>query len=143
MGQRISERLHKEFVDSDTEIVKQAGKSIPEIFEESGEEGFRKIETQVLDQLGKRSGLVIATGGGCVTRSENYPLLHQNGRIAWIKRDVSLLPKEGRPLSLSNKLELMYAVRKTMYEAFADIQAINDGTPEKAAAQILELEGYK
>ena len=143
VGQRIAERLHKEFVDADTEIVKQAGKSIPEIFEESGEEGFRKIETQVLDQLGKRSGLVIATGGGCVTRSENYPLLHQNGRIAWIKRDVSLLPKEGRPLSLSNKLELMYAVRKTMYEAFADIQAINDGTPEKAAAQILELEGYK
>lgn len=143
IGQLIANALGKVFVDADTEIVKQADKSIPEIFGESGEEGFRKWETKVLAQLGKESGLVIATGGGCVTRPENYPLLHQNGRIIWIQRDIHILPTDGRPLSQKNKLETMYAVRKPLYEAFADIQVVNDKTPDQVAEQILILEGYK
>lgn len=143
IGQLIAEVLDKEFVDADEEIVKQAGKTIPEIFAESGEDGFRKWETDILSQLGKQSGLVIATGGGCITRPENYPLLHQNGHIIWIKRNIAVLPTDGRPLSQANKMEQMYAVRKPMYEAFADAQVINDGTPAQAAEQILILEGYK
>ena len=55
--------------------------SIPEIFARSGEETFRKLETEVLAEQGKRSGIILSTGGGCVTRVENYPLLHQNGTI--------------------------------------------------------------
>lgn len=61
-----------------------------------GEEAFRAQETALLTQLGKASGLVIATGGGCVTRPENYPHLHQNGAIIFLERELSKLPKKGR-----------------------------------------------
>ncbi len=60
--------------------------SIPEIFAQSGEETFRKLETEVLAEQGKRSGIILSTGGGCVTRPENYPLLHQNGTIFRLTR---------------------------------------------------------
>lgn len=62
-----------------------------------GEEAFRAQETALLTQLGKASGLVIATGGGCVTRPENYPHLHQNGAIIFLERELSSCPKRARP----------------------------------------------
>ena len=125
--------------DADEEIVKKAGCSIPEIFARSGEEGFRKIETEVLKELGKQSSLVIATGGGCVTRWDNYNSLHQNGNIFWLKREISQLPTEGRPLSQSNNLQDMYTQRMPLYKAFSDAVIDNDGIPEDALAQILSL----
>ena len=142
IGQMLAAQLNKKFIDADAEIVKQAGMPIPEIFEISGEEGFRKWESQILAQFGKESGLVIATGGGCVTRSGNYPTLHQNGRIIWIRRDIHALPVDGRPLSQKNKLEAMYAVRKPMYEAFSDYAVANDTTPEQVVIEIMKKEGY-
>ena len=87
-GKRLSDALGKTFCDADEEIVKQAGCSIPDIFSLQGENGFRMLETQVLEELGKRSGLVLSTGGGCVTRPENLPLLRQNGTIIWLKRPI-------------------------------------------------------
>ena len=78
IGRLLAKETNKEFVDSDAQIERLAGKTIPEIFAQDGEEEFRRLETQVLSELGKRSGLVIATGGGCVTREENYPLLRQH-----------------------------------------------------------------
>ena len=143
VGGMLAALLHKKFVDIDAEIVKQAGMSIPEIFQKSGEDGFREWETQVLTQIGKESGLVIATGGGAVTRSENYPLVHQNGRIVWLKRSIHSLPTDGRPLSQKNRLEEMYAVRKPMYEAFSDCAVVNDGDLNETVKQILEVEGYQ
>ncbi len=137
MGRQLAERLGRNFVDADAEIVRLAGKSIPEIFAQDGEHVFRDWETKALAELGKQSGLVIATGGGCVTRERNYPLLHQNGRIFWLKRDLGVLPTEGRPLSQTHKLTEMYAVRKPMYEAFADYVIDNDGTPGETLAAIL------
>ena len=112
--------------------------SIPDIFAKQGEEGFRKIETQALSKLGQKSCLVIATGGGCVTKAENYPLLHQNGAIYWIKRDITSLPTDGRPLSQSGRLEQMYQIRKPLYERFADYAVSNDSTVEDAVAKILK-----
>lgn len=142
IGKLIAQKLGKKFMDADTFIEEQAGMSVPEIFETSGEEGFRNWETKILSQLGKESGLVIATGGGCVTRPENYSLLHQNGRIIWIKRKISTLPIDGRPLSKTNKLEEMYAVRKPKYESFSDTQVDNNGALEDTVKQILIQEGY-
>lgn len=133
----LAEKLGRKAVDADAEIVKLAGKSIPEIFTESGEAGFRALETKVLAELGKQSGLVIATGGGCVTRDENDPLLHQNGTIFWVKRDISLLPTDGRPLSQANKLEEMYQVREPMYRQFADRIIDNNGKIEDAVKSVL------
>ncbi|MBR4972494.1 MAG: AAA family ATPase, partial [Oscillospiraceae bacterium] len=133
----LAEKCNKQFVDADEKIVELAGKSIPEIFAEDGQEVFRNLETQALEALGKQSGLVIATGGGCVTKERNYPLLHQNGIILWLQRNIAVLPTDGRPLSQSNDLHKMYAVRKPLYEAFADGTVINDGTLEDTLSQIL------
>lgn len=139
IGSLLAKRLNRVFIDADAEIVKKAGCSIPEIFSTSGEEGFRKIETQVLCELGKSSGLVIATGGGCVTREENYPLLHCNGTIIQLRRDVHQLPTDGRPLSQVGSLEDMYHIRKPMYEAFADYSIDNDTEVNRTIETILSI----
>lgn len=142
IGKLIAEKLGKTFVDADQEIINLAGVSIPEIFDRFGENGFRQYETMVLEQLGKQSGHVIATGGGCVTKPENYPLIHQNGIIIWLQRDISLLPTDGRPLSQASKLEEMYRIRKPMYEAFADLTVANDGATECTVQKIIEEVGH-
>ena len=133
----LAKKLNRKCVDADGEIVELAGKSIPEIFAQDGELEFRRIETQALMQLGMMSGLIIATGGGCVTQERNYPLLHQNGTIFWLERDLNALPTDGRPLSQANKLTDMYKIRKPMYERFADHRIDNNGSPEETVAQIL------
>ena len=143
IGIQLAQHLHKKFADTDAEIIKLAGMEIPDIFNSCGEEGFRKLETQVLSQLGKESGLVIATGGGCVTRPENYPLIHQNGKIIWIKRNLNSLPTDGRPLSAKNRLLDMYDIRKPMYEQFSDYSVDNDGSIEQTLSQILSMEDVK
>ena len=139
IGKILADVLSKEFVDADALVEELAGKPIPLIFAESGEVGFRRLETAVLEQAGKRSGIVIATGGGCVTRAENYPLLHQNSTICWIRRDISKLPTNGRPLSQASSLQSMYQARMPFYKAFSDIQVDNETTPENAAKAIASL----
>lgn len=139
IGKLLANDLGKLFVDADAEIEKTAGCSIPEIFASQGEEGFRKIETSVLEKLGKRSGLVIATGGGCVTRNENYPLLHQNGTIVWIKRSIDQLPTNGRPLSQQGSLYDMYQTRHPMYRSFADLSIENSQSAPSAVEDLISL----
>ncbi len=133
----LAKRTGRAAVDADAEIVKAAGKSIPDIFAQDGEAVFREIETRVLGELGKRSGIILATGGGCVTRQENYPALHQNGRIFWLKREIKNLPTKGRPISQSTDLTRLYEVRRPLYEAFADFVIQNHRTPKDAAEEIL------
>ena len=139
VGKLLAERLGREFVDTDEAIIQAAGMPIADIFAARGEAGFRSIETAVLAELGKRSGLVIATGGGCVTREENDPLLHQNGTVFCLDRDITSLPTDGRPLSKSGRLEDMYRTRKPMYDRFADFHVNSNGTPMEALAQILQI----
>ena len=139
VGKALAEKLGKTFADADEEIVRLAGKPIPQIFADDGEDVFRDWETKALAELGKRSGLVIATGGGCVTRERNYPLLHQNGAIFWLRRDLSKLPTDGRPLSQANKLADMYEIRRPLYAAFADHEINNDSALEDTIEQIKEV----
>ena len=136
LGKLLAAERGRKFVDADAEIEKAAGISIPEIFATQGEAAFRSLESRVLEQLGKESGLVIATGGGCVTRPENYPLLHRNGKILWIKRDLGQLDRSGRPLSQAKPLEELYRVRKPLYERFADMAVENQGTIEETLEAI-------
>jgi shikimate dehydrogenase len=131
--------LGRPVFDVDAEIEKAAGLSIPQIFEKEGEAGFRQRETTALRELGKRSGIVLATGGGCVTREENYPLLHQNGVIFWRKRQLSRLDKRDRPLSQSRDLNDLYAERAPLYARFADHVIEETETVEEAAEKILEV----
>lgn len=139
VGKLLSEKTGKTFVDTDAEIEKLAQKTIPDIFGQDGEEAFRQLETQVLSTIGKRSNLVIATGGGCVTREENYPLLHQNGKVIYLQRPTALLPTAFRPLSQSQDLSEMYRKRAPLYQRFADHTVTNHSTPEEAAEAIMEI----
>ena len=139
VGAILAQKTGKLLVDADAYLVEKAGKSIPEIFAEGGEADFRTLETAVLAELGKKSGLILATGGGCVTREENYGLLHQNGRIFCLNRELEKLPTDGRPLSQATKLAEMYQIRKPLYHRFADHAINNNGSPEAAAEEILKL----
>lgn len=139
VGRLLAQRLGRPCYEADAELEKAAGLTIPEIFAAEGEEGFRRRETAVLSQLGKLSGAVISTGGGCVTRPENYPLLHQNGTIVWLTRPLDRLAREGRPLSLNADLSAMYAVRQPMYGRFADHVIDNGATPGETAEAVLEV----
>ena len=138
VGAALAEKLGRKLVDADALIVEKAGCTIPEIFEKDGEEGFRRIEHEVLCEISKESGLVIATGGGVVTRPENLDPMRQNSLIVWLLRDTALLPKDGRPLSQTNSLTEMFKVREPLYRAAADCIADNNGSLEDTVKQILE-----
>ena len=131
--------LEREVHDSDALVEELAGMPIPEIFSTQGEAAFRALETEAIAQLSRRSGIILATGGGCVTREENYPLLHQNGVLFWLQRDIDRLPTDGRPLSQSGKLQAMYTQRAPLYARFADHCIDNHGTLEQTVAQIKEV----
>ncbi len=139
VGTLLAQRLGRPFFDADAEIERRLGCTIPALFAREGENAFRAVETQVLAELGKRSGCVIATGGGCVTRPENYELLHQNGTLVWLRRDLSALPVDGRPISRSRALSELYREREPLYRRFADICVENDDTEAVVAEKIKEL----
>lgn len=140
VGQALATMQGKRFVDADAVLEERVGRKITDIIPSDGEEAFRQMETDTLAELGKQSGLVIATGGGCVTRERNYPLLHQNGTILWLTRELDKLPTHGRPLSQTGKLQQMYAVREPMYRRFADAVISNDAAVEQTIAQIRALQ---
>lgn len=137
IGALLADSLNRCFIDTDQLIMERTGVPIPSFMEKYGLERFRQEESSVIHDVCKQSGLVISTGGGCVTREENYKLLRQNGTVVWIMRDIGLLPTDGRPLSQSGDLQTMYEERKPLYSRFADIHVDNDQTPEKAAERIL------
>ena len=91
-GRPLAERLGYGFVDADAVIEQVTGSNISEIFERDGEDHFRDLETQVLRSISERHSLVVATGGGIVTRSENWGMMHQ-GIVIWldVERDQLLL----------------------------------------------------
>lgn len=127
----------REAVDIDALIAQKAGKTIPEIFAQDGEDAFRRLESDILREECKQKAKIIITGGGAVTREENYPALHQNGKIYEITRDINKLATRGRPLSKDlDTLRRMYEVRRPMYEAFRDVSVANDNTPEHTAQEI-------
>ncbi len=137
IGSLLAERLGRPFFDADAELTKKLG-PIPEFFASHAEAAFRKEETEILRVLGKKTGCVIATGGGCVTRAENELLLRQNGIIVRIERSLQALPTDGRPISQSTDLHTLYQLRAPLYARFADITIQNDGSLEQAVQTILE-----
>ena len=130
----ITGRTH---IDADGEITALYGKKPSEIILSEGEERFRSIETDVLRETGRRSGVIISTGGGAVTREENYYPLHQNGVIIWLKRDIEKLPLGDRPVSRSRGLRELYGERRQLYERFADARVDSADTVEETAKRVL------
>ena len=125
VGRLLAERLGREFVDMDECIVQAAGKPISEIFAESGESGFRDLESRVLaDVIAQRNSLVIATGGGAILRDENVQMLRRNGRLYFLDRPLDdLLPTDDRPLASTREaIERRYHERYGRYCAVADVR---------------------
>ena len=138
----LGQALGRPVYDADTLVEEQAGQTIPELFAQNGEADFRRRETQALAQLGKLSGIVLSTGGGCVLREENYALLHQNGVIVHLRRPLSQLAVDGRPISLSCDLSQLQRQRLPLYQRFADCTVDNDTAPEETARRLLQCLGY-
>lgn len=132
----LAQKTGREVAEVDEMIVKKAGKSIPAIFAEDGEAQFRALESECIREAGARSGIIISTGGGCVLREENYAPLRQNGFLIHIRRELSLLPREGRPISQKTDANALWEQRKARYARFADTVTDNNGAPEEALAQI-------
>ncbi len=139
VAKALANATGREIADADAEIEARVGMKISEYIPKYGEEKFRLIEEEVLSDLGKLSGKIIPTGGGCVTRERNYPSLRQNGTVFLINRDIEKLPTDGRPLSKADGLCKMYEKRRPFYLRFADRTVENDGTPEETAEKILEM----
>ena len=139
VGKLLAERLGMELFDLDAAIVERAGKSIPEIFAESGESGFRALETRVLkEQATQRNGLILATGGGAILKDENVNAMRRNGRIYFLDRPLAeLLPTEDRPLASSAEaIKQRYEERYDRYLATADLRIAVEGDPASVADQI-------
>ena len=125
IGRKLAARLDRPLVDTDEEIVKRIGCTIPEYFASHGEEEFRKREHEVLRDFSGRSGQIIATGGGIVTRPENMDPLRENSMVVFLRREIGTLPTRGRPISQSNDLHELYEKRRPLYEAAADVTVDN------------------
>ena len=135
IAQAVAKELGRACVDLDAEIEREAGKSIPEIFAQEGEEAFRAAETRAAQQFSKENA-VLATGGGCVLRAENAQALRANSLVVWLKRAIDQLPREGRPLSVGNLYE-MEQKRAPYYLAASDVQIENQGSVEEVAAAVV------
>lgn len=147
-GRPLAQRLQYGFVDADAVIEQAAGCTIPDIFTRDGESGFRSLETQVLNAISQRHSLVVATGGGAVTRPENWGAMHQ-GIVIWLdvkhqellrrlEQDETPRPllQEQEPAMVLNRL---LTARRPMY-AEADLTVVIDAEPpDEVADGILKL----
>ncbi len=123
IGEKLSNELNKQLIDTDKEIVKQEKCSIPEIFQKYGEEYFRQLESDVISKLALRQSSIIATGGGAVLNPKNIEFLKQNGVVVFLDRPLeNLITTSDRPLSSDReKLEKRYKERYSLYCLSADV----------------------
>ena len=140
IGRALAKELGKTFIDLDEEIVKANGKSIPDIFAEEGEDGFRKKETEQVERFSKEGHQLLSCGGGVIKRPENLRALRQNGVILFLDRPLeSLVVGGGRPLSSStDALRAMEAERRPLYLAAADAVVPNQTTVADAVNAAME-----
>ena len=135
----LARRLNRPFMDVDEMVEQQCGMSIARLFDQQGEEAFRRLEQQVLQRACSARGAVIATGGGSVLKRENRQTICQNGVVVWVQRDLHCLETNGRPLSAGyDQLRQMYAYRLPLDRQCSDIQIQNNGTIEQAVCRIQE-----
>lgn len=135
IGRQLADLLGRGFKDSDHEIVRRTGASIPLIFEIEGEEGFRKREQDVIDALTQEPELVLATGGGAVLREANRQFLRERGVVVYLYGSVEQLLRRtrrdrNRPLLQTEdpraKLEELMAQRDPLYREVADFVVYTD-----------------
>ena len=138
-GRALAHATHRPFIDLDDAFAVETGFSAADFINEHGVDAFRRLESEVVRSYGAKSGLVIACGGGVVTRKENYAPLHQNGTIVLIDRPIELLSSEGRPLSQQRGIEQLAAERMGLYRQWADVTVSCTGSPTGDAEEICRL----
>ncbi len=139
VGRLLADALGRPFYDTDAAIVETAGKSIPEIFAEVGEPGFRALESEVITHLSAEvAGGVIATGGGAILADWNVRALGRTGRLYFLDRPLeALLPTPDRPLASSAEaIRRRYGERYGRYLATADVRIPNEASAADAAEAI-------
>ncbi len=138
IGRELAKRLSRPFADVDEEIERLAGKSVPDIFRESGEGEFRRLEREVISRVCAQSGAVIATGGGAVLDEQNRISIRANSLVALIRRPARLLAKKGRPLMTDDEaIARMLEEREPIYSALADFCVDNASSVEEAVEKIV------
>jgi shikimate kinase len=148
VGRQLGRMLHLDFIDSDDEIEARTGVDIPFIFEKEGEDGFRRRESRVIDELTQREGIILATGGGAVIDPQNRNLLGARGFVIYLYTSVDQqltrtqrgrerpLLENGEPREI---LESLMQERDPWYREVADLVVDTDGRKVKAVAnEILE-----
>ena len=140
VGKRLAEMMGRPFVDTDALIEEKSGKTIPDLFAQIGESGFRNLESEVISEVSVKKGCVIATGGGAVLRPENVDRLRENGRIYFIDRPLNLLTATAdRPLSATAyDMQSRYEERYPIYCAVCDARIEADTTVDEVANRIRE-----
>ena len=149
VGRHLADLLHRDFLDSDHEIERKTGATIPWIFEKEGEQGFRSRESLVIDELTSKNNLVIATGGGAVTQSINREYLKHRGIVIYLYTPVEIQLQrtyrdKNRPLlqveNPEQKLRDLLAIRDPLYRDVAHhIIETNQGAARDLAQKILQL----
>lgn len=130
IGRQLSRRLKMPFYDSDKVIEKRTGADIPLIFEKEGEDGFRKRESSIIDELTQKSNIILATGGGAILNAENREHLKQRGTVFYLKSSLKTLVErtskdKNRPLLHTDEpaeviLQRLLEQRGPLYEETAD-----------------------
>jgi shikimate kinase len=146
IGRHLAKALHMEFIDSDQEIEERTGADITWIFDIEGEDGFRRREAAVIDDLTRREDIVLATGGGAVLDPKNRQRLRQRGTVVYLHTDVDLLVKRTakdtkRPLlqtgDPAERLRELMAAREPLYRELADITLTTSDYTVRAAVKAL------
>lgn len=130
LGKKLAKEQNRKFIDLDDEFLVEYGITPAQYITQKGEDAFRTMETQLAKKILPQSGLVIATGGGIVTRKENWFYLRANSRVVYIERPLEFLLKQdtsNRPLSQNNKIEELYKKRESLYKKVCDIKLENPG----------------
>jgi shikimate kinase len=149
VGRQLAKRLHRRFLDSDHEIEARTGVRIPTIFEIEGEAGFRRRESQVLQELSKEIDLILATGGGAVLSAENRDCLRETGTVIYLHAPPEVLYERtrhdrNRPLLQVHdplqKLKQLYEQRDPLYRTTAHLIVDSKSGAAMHLAQQIESE---
>jgi len=149
VGKIISDELFLSFLDTDEEIETRTGASIDWIFDLEGEEGFRKRESSILQDMAKRNSIVLSTGGGIILSEDNRELLSSRGTVFYLATPISVqlertakdkdrpLLKNGDPEKILTKLQ---NDRESLYEAVADhVVNTENKSSQEVASEIIKL----
>ena len=149
VGKQLARKLNFNFIDTDYEIERLTNKSIPDIFEQYGENYFRKLENSILEKFVKNEDIVMATGGGIITTKENYNILKNEVKVIFLDGSVETIinhvqnERNQRPLlkeseNLSKKIEELLSIRYEKYIEVSDILIdINGKNIDEVISQIL------